>query len=152
MRNREISRQIQRLQLLVKKTQEASNDSVEIQSHWAKYLCVISAGVIENAIKEIYIEYVQRMVSKPVANYVISNLGQLRNPKTQKFLETAAAFKTIWKEDLESFVLVNGRGDAIDSIMGNRHRNRSGGRDGFVMRSMIVTFYTFGVKTTVVMC
>ena len=30
--------------------------------------------------------------------------------------------------------------------------NRSGGRDGFVMRSMIVTFYTFGVKTTVVMC
>lgn len=105
----------------MKKTQEASNDSVEIQSHWAKYLCVISAGVIENAIKEIYIEYVQRMVSKPVANYVISNLGQLRNPKTQKFLETAAAFKTIWKEDLESFVLVNGRGDAIDSIMGNRH-------------------------------
>ena len=38
------------------------------------------------------------------------------------------------------------------SISFLRQRNRSGGRDGFVMRSMILTFYTFGVKTTVVMC
>ena len=42
--------------------------------------------------------------------------------------------------------------DTASRAMAYIFGNRSGGRDGFVMRSMIVTFYTFGVKTTVVMC
>ena len=121
MRNKELFRQIQRLKSLINRSQEACGDNIEMQSHWAKYACVISAGVIENAIKEIYIEYAQKMVSKPIANYVSSQLGQIRNPKTQKFLDVAAAFKLEWKSELEIFVSAEGRDSAIDSIMNNRH-------------------------------
>jgi hypothetical protein len=121
MHNREITRQFQRLQDLIKKAVEATDGSIELQSHWAKYLCVLSAGLLENAIKEIYIEYAHNQVSKPIANFISSIFSPIRNPKSQKFLEIATAFNPIWKGELENYLNDYGRGDAIDSIMNQRH-------------------------------
>lgn len=90
-------------------------------SHWAKYLCVLCAGFIENALKEIYGEFARGAASKPVADYLNSILSKIQNPKTSKFLETARAFKVSWGDELEVFVNQNGRREAIDSIMNNRH-------------------------------
>ncbi|MCA1565536.1 MAG: hypothetical protein LC803_07845 [Acidobacteria bacterium] len=121
MHNREIARQFQRLHDLVKKSDEATAGTIELQSHWAKYLCILSAGLLENAIKEIYIEYAQNQVSRPIANFISTLLSPTRNPKSQKFLEIAAAFNPTWKDELETHLNDNGRGDAIDSIMNHRH-------------------------------
>lgn len=121
MHNREIARQFQRLQDLVKKSDEATAGAIELQAQWAKYLCILSAGLLENAIKEIYIEYAQNQVSKPIANFISSLLSPTRNPKSQKFLEIAAAFNPAWKVELENYLNDDGRGDAIDSIMNHRH-------------------------------
>ena len=59
MKNQEVSRQLQRLQSLIKRTNAASRGDIEMQAHWAKYLCVLSAGFLENALKEIYAEFVR---------------------------------------------------------------------------------------------
>jgi len=121
MHNREIARQLQRLHDLVQKSGEATAGAIELQSQWAKYICVLSAGLLENAIKEIYIEYAQNQVSRPIANFISTLLSPIRNPKSQRFLEIAAAFNPDWKDELESYLNDDGRGDAVDSIMNHRH-------------------------------
>ncbi|NJN87764.1 MAG: hypothetical protein HC881_17515 [Leptolyngbyaceae cyanobacterium SL_7_1] len=121
MTNREISRQIQRLRNLINRASIVCGGDAEIQSHWAKYICVVCAGLLENALKEIYTDYASKQVSKPIANFVSSKLSQIRNPKSSVFLETAVVFNTIWRSELEDFMRDEGRGDAIDSIINNRH-------------------------------
>ncbi len=54
MRNRNINLQLQQLNSLFRNTSSASSGNIELQAHWAKYLCVLSAGLIENALSEIY--------------------------------------------------------------------------------------------------
>lgn len=121
MQNREIAKQLQRLNDLIKKTDEACSSNLELQAEWAKYLCILSAGLIENALKAIYIEFTQKKVSKPIAGYVSSTISPIRNPKTQRFLDIAAAFNPTWRDELETYVNDEGRLEAIDSIMSQRH-------------------------------
>ena len=59
MENQELSRQLQRLNYLFKQTNAATRDDFELRAHWAKYLCVLSAGFLENAISLIYGDFVQ---------------------------------------------------------------------------------------------
>lgn len=121
MRNQEITRQLQSITDLINNTQSATSSSIELQAQWAKYICILSAGLIENALKELYINYATKQVSVPIAKYVSSKLSAIRNPRMDRFLETAGAFSPSWKNDLEVFSDNNGRGYAIDTIMGNRH-------------------------------
>jgi len=121
MQNQEIHKQLQKLNDLIQRTQSACHNDFELQSHWAKYICILSAGLLENALKELYSDYAKKQVSQPVANFVSSNLSHIRSPKMQKFLEIAAAFKEDWKDELENYVNSNGRTEAVDSIMNNRH-------------------------------
>ncbi len=121
MKNFEVSRQLQGLDALIKKAASSTQD-VELLSHWARYFCVRTAGILENGITEIYSEYVVRTSSRPVANYASSRLAHIQNPKSQRFLETARSFDAHWAATLESFLDDDGRKDAIDSIMNVRHQ------------------------------
>jgi hypothetical protein len=121
MQNRDISIQIQRLQSLIKRSTEATKENIELQGDWAKYLCVLTAGLLENSIKQIYSDFANRTVATPLANFVSSNLSPIRSPRTQRFLEISSAFSMIWRGELENYFNDNGRGEAIDSIMRHRH-------------------------------
>lgn len=121
MQNREISRQIQQLHSLIARTYQASADDIEMQSHWAKYICVLSAGLLENALSELYAEYAQKVASAAVASYVRTSISKIQNPKTIKFIETAGTFKKEWADELADFASDEGRKDAVNSIMSNRH-------------------------------
>jgi hypothetical protein len=133
MNNREVARQHQRLESLIKNTLKASNDDLNLQAHWARYLCILVAGFLENALKEIYSEYIKSKASKPIADYAVSNLMSLQNPKANKFLELAGAFQREWRDSLELFIQENGRKDAIDSIMKNRHEIAHGKDTGITI-------------------
>ncbi|WP_341314362.1 HEPN domain-containing protein [Paraburkholderia sp. IMGN_8] len=122
MKNQEMSRQLQRLDSLFKRAAEASNGDFDLQSHWARYLCVLVSGFVENGVKEIYSEYVSHGASKPVADYAIAHLSTIQNPKAEKILTIAGSFKKEWREELEKYLEDDGRKDAIDSIMANRHQ------------------------------
>lgn len=122
MKNQEVARQVQRIQSLIKKTQEASDDNFDLQAHWARYLCILVSGLIENSLKEIYSEFINSRASKPVADYAISYLSKLQNPKAEKIMELVGSFRQEWKMELEIFLTNEGRKDAIDSIMNNRNQ------------------------------
>lgn len=121
MKNREIARQIQKINDLISKTSLACGGDIELQAHWAKYLCVLSAGFVENALSEIYGAYVDKAASPAVAKYARANLSKIQNPKSTKFIEIARSFKPDWGEDLEAFVGDDGRREAIVSLLSNRH-------------------------------
>ncbi len=133
MKNREINRQLQALNDLLKKTDEATKGSLELQSHWAKYVCILSSGLIENSLKEVYSEFVKNASSQPVANYTCSILKKVQNPKATRFVETARMFKVEWANELECHMEEEGRADAINSIMSNRHLIAHGKSSGITL-------------------
>jgi hypothetical protein len=121
MKNAEIYRQIQSLEALIKKA-AASTKEAELLSHWARYLCVRTAGLLENGITEIYSEYVARTAARPVANYATSRLDTIQNPKAEKFIQVARSFDLHWAVALEKYLDEDGRKDAIDSVMAIRNQ------------------------------
>jgi len=133
MHNREISRQIQQLNALIARTDQVTVGDIEVQSHWAKYICVLSAGLLENALTELYTEYAQGAASEAVSAYVRANLSKIQNPKTSRFVEIASTFKKEWGEELSVFANEDGRKDALDSIMANRHLIAHGKRSDITM-------------------
>ena len=77
--------------------------------------------MLENALTELYVEYAQRAASEAVAAYVRTSISKTQNPKAAKFIETASAFKKEWGDELSAFAEEEGRKDAVNSIMSNRH-------------------------------
>ena len=122
MNNRELSRQLQVLKSLFDKVKALPEGDIEIISHWAKYLCVLTAGFIENSLSEVYIDFTARSSSSHVASFSRKVLSQIQNPKTERFIEITSSFNKSWGDDLELFVGENGRREAINSIMTNRHK------------------------------
>lgn len=122
MRNRELSRQLQRLNSLIARTDEASNSNLELQAHWAKYLCVLCSGFLENSIAEIYAEYARDSANSSVAGYVARQLDRIQNPNVQTILDTTYKFKKSWGDMLSDYIVKNGRKEAIETIMTNRHK------------------------------
>ena len=121
MKNFEVSKRVLRLHTLMKAATSSTLD-VELQSHWARYICVLVAGLLENALIELYSEHVTRASSGPTANYARSRLATIQNPKAVKFVDLARSFDPIWAKELENFMADDGRKDAIDSIMNLRHQ------------------------------
>ena len=132
MKNVEVFRQLQRLKSLIQKAVVSTPD-VELQSHWAQHFCVLASGVLENALKEIYSEYVRRAASPAVSSYARSRLVQIQNPKSTVFVETTRCFDPTWAAKLEAFLQQEGRKDAIDSIMANRHQIAHGQNSGITV-------------------
>ena len=122
MRNGELTRQIAAIRLLIKNSSAATAADLELQAHWARYACVLAAGLLENSIVDLYSDFVRRNAQKPVADYAEVQISKIQNPKTSRFVEVARSFKSAWADDLEKFVEQSGRKEAIDAIMANRHQ------------------------------
>jgi hypothetical protein len=138
-------RQKQKIEWLINQAKTFDGDQLELQSHWARYLCVLVAGFLENAISEVYSSYVQKCANAQVANYVTSVLNKIKNPKSQKFLETARSLNPDWELNLNNYIQQNGRKDAIDSVMTNRHLIAHGKDSGITLAS-IDQYFKKGVE------
>lgn len=106
---------------------------MELQAHWGRYLCVLVAGFLENAIAEVYSEYVYRTGSKPLASFISNRLFKIQNPNSQRFVDTASSFRDEWGKDLEGFLSEEGRKEAIDGIMNHRHQIAHGQNAGITV-------------------
>lgn len=122
MESLSLNKQYNQIKKLIEETRKSCGDNFELQGHWAKYICVLSAGFLENAISEVYIKLVNSSSSPSVSNFTQRVLEKIQNPKSSKFIEVASSFKKEWGIELEVF-LNNDEDlkDSIDSIMRNRH-------------------------------
>ena len=124
MRNRELVSQLASLKSLLNRTDEATGGNIELIGHWGRYLCVLTAGFLENAHTKIYAQYVRNAASPAVAKFATRRLEDISNPKASRFVETARSFSERWGDDLDAFLNEDAqrRKNAIDSIMNNRHQ------------------------------
>lgn len=113
--------QLNKLKELIRKAGTSSLSDLELQSHWARHLCVIAAGFLENALRDVYSDFVKGSASPQVAAFAISMLSGLRNPKAGRFVDIAARFEASWGSELERYLEESGGKDAMDSIMANRN-------------------------------
>jgi len=107
---------------MINSSRDATLFNLEMQSHWACYICIRAAGFLENSIKELFSSYIRGKANENVANFAIRQLDSINNPKTKKFIEVANCFSKEWAADIQNFSDSNGYGYAIDAIMTNRHQ------------------------------
>lgn len=123
MKNRELNRQHQVIVSLIDSTNMFTSDNIELQGHWGKYLCVLVSGFLENAIFEIYSEYINSSASPNVRSFANKKLSGIQNPNSNRFLQTAQSFSKEWGDNLSDyFDSYPAQKSAIDSIMANRHQ------------------------------
>lgn len=128
MKNRETIQAKDRLDDLFSRVNEFSGD-LELQSHWARYLCVRVSGFIETSIRSILSEYARKMSAPSVANYVENRLSSFQSPNMERILQLLRAFNSTWANQLKS--LTEGElKDAIDGIKANRDIIAHGGNVG----------------------
>lgn len=120
----------QRIDALQKKaeTPPVSLD-MELQSQLARFLCVLSSGLIEQATTSILEANARAKSRSEIANYVSSQLARLQNAKFEEILLLLGRFDPSWRQHIESNTPQDIR-DAIDSIVNNRNQIAHGGQVG----------------------
>lgn len=122
MKNRELSRQLDSLRDLIARTPRACGHDIEMQAHWAKYICVLAAGFLENSVEHVFGEFCDKSASPQVARYARRVLAGVQNPKYGRFVEILESFSADLGKSLHAHCNDDrGRGDAINSIMAHRH-------------------------------
>ena len=123
MKSVELSRQTAALRQLIKRVgHDPSTRALEMQGHWARYVCVLTSGYVENVVRDIYGQYIRKnSYSGPVIRYTTRQLDGIQNPRPEKLVQIAAAFDPNWGRALESYLNHNYRSDAVNAIMTNRH-------------------------------
>ena len=96
-------------------------DNVELQSHWARYLCILTSAFLELALRELYGHYARQRSAPFVANYVERNLGYVQNPSMDRILTLAGSFSPEWASKLKDQTEGELK-DAVDSVVANRNR------------------------------
>ena len=129
MRNRKLTAQLDSLTSLLERTETATSGDIELIGHWGRYLCVLTAGFLENSLGEVYGEFVSGAASPQITRFAMSELERISNPKASRFVDIARRFNPVWATELKVFLDEDGgrRRNAIDSIMSNRHQIAHGG-------------------------
>ena len=108
----------QKLDSLIAIVAQVAND--EMKAHWARYLCVLISGFIENSLKLLLREHALRRAQQDVASFVNNKLSRISNMNEQKIKELLGEFSDKWREDFEQNITEEQK-SSIDSIIANRH-------------------------------
>ncbi len=142
MKNRNVVSYQQRLDSLFEKVKDISD--IELQSHWARYLCVLVSGYLETSVRVIYSEYSEKRANENVAKYVSSRLERFQSPKMGNILELTRAFNQQWAKELETATEGELK-ESVDSIVTDRH-NIAHGRDIRITYARISKYYQNAIK------
>ena len=141
MKNRDVAHYQQRLDNLFEKVKDI--EDFELQSHWARYLCILVSGYLETSIRAIYSEYSSKRADRNVANYVSSRLGRTWTPKMENILMLIGAFSRQWEVELRS--ATEELKESVDAIVANRN-NIAHGKDTGISYRRICDYYKDAIK------
>jgi formyltetrahydrofolate hydrolase len=120
----------QRIDTLEAKARTAPVSSdMELQAQLARFLCVLSSGLIEQALIIILDNHANKKSQSRVAQYVSYQLSRIQNAKFEDILVTVGRFDPAWRDYIEKNTSSEVK-DAIDSIVNNRNQISHGGQVG----------------------
>ncbi|MDQ2841187.1 MAG: HEPN domain-containing protein [Acidobacteriota bacterium] len=116
----EVHRFEQRLNALFQKASTLSDD-LELQAHFARYLCVLVSGYLETAIAEVYSHYARDKGHPHLATYINRQMNRFQNPNMTKVLNLVRDFNPIWADQIQALTQGEIR-DSVDSVVADRHK------------------------------
>ncbi|CAM1366431.1 conserved hypothetical protein [Tenacibaculum sediminilitoris] len=147
--NPDLERQYLRLTNLIRNTRDSFEPDDELQSHLAKYLCILCSGFLENALKITLSDFAeQRTGDEMILSYLKSQLQRINNPNSGKIRDTTKIFSPILEERLNTFMQVNDKSSAINYIIKDRHKIAHG-KDSDITIRKIEEYFTKVVKVFV---
>lgn len=96
------------------------SDDAEVQAHWAQYLCVRAAGLVETCVALIVTDYCQTRCSPELQRFLKSHLGRFQNANPEKIKQLLTSFEPQWGPGIDAYWDGQRRG-ALTSIFNNRH-------------------------------
>lgn len=107
-------------------TVASSIQDMRMQGEWARYLCVLVSGYLENSIRIILTSYISRNSSLKIQRFNDQLISNLTNCKHGKIVKVLEQFDIVWSSDYISKIESRGRiqneiKDSIDSLVQNRH-------------------------------
>jgi hypothetical protein len=94
---------------------------LEVQSDYAKYLCVLVSGFFENAVVALVLDFAERRSSPEIMSFVERQLDHWTNPNTEKIINLFGAFSADWRQLLMDY-LVDQRKESLNSLIALRHK------------------------------
>ena len=112
----------------------------ELQSDFAKYLCVLVSGYIERAMVELVLEHAREKGAPTLLRFVEQRTRTFTNASSSRIQELLGSFDPAWRQELAENVLVDEWRDAVDSIVSLRNTIAHGGSVGLTY-NRIVEYY-----------
>ena len=98
---------------------------LEIQSDFARYLCVLVSGYLEKSIAELMLEHARNNGSLTLQRFVEKRTRRFANANFERLLDLLSSFDQDWCRDLGAE-----HKDAVDSVVGLRNSIAHGGMVG----------------------
>lgn len=103
-------------------TYTVANEQVE----WAKYLCVLTAGYIEESLRVLLLDFASKNSSIEIQRFLEREINFITNCKTERIVNVLNKFDINWAEKFANDIKDNSPidreiKDSIDSIVSNRH-------------------------------
>jgi hypothetical protein len=99
----------------------APSAELEVQSDFAKYLCVLVSGFFENAVVALILQYAEQRSAPEIATFVERQLDRWTNPNVDKIIALFGSFNPDWRTSLDSY-LIDERKDSVNSLVALRHK------------------------------
>jgi hypothetical protein len=115
----EVERQKRRLDATFQRA-SGIRDDAEALSDFARYLCVLVAGFLEQAVIEIALEHVKVHSHISVQRHVEQRLRQFTTAKAERIIQLLGSFDPDWRSDLEDYI-VDDHKAAVDSVVDLRN-------------------------------
>ena len=129
-----------RLDAVFARVKSLGSEDIQVQSDFARYLCVLVSGFVEAAVSELASEYCRRCSAPQVSNYAQSQLSKLQNVKTERLLQLLGSFDPTWRTELDTF-MDGPRKDALDSVVNLRNKIAHGESVG-ITYTQILDYYS----------
>lgn len=107
----------------------------ELLSDFARHLCVLVSGFLEQALIELLLEFVRLRSNAAIQRYVEQRLRRFTTANAKNITDLLGSFDLDWQKDLESY-LVDEHKDAVDSVVNLRHTVSHGRFAGVTMASV----------------
>jgi len=130
----QVQRERQRLDETFKRASGVKGDP-ELSSDFARYLCVLVSGFLEQAIIELLLEYVRLRSPEAIQRHVGQRLRRFTTANVHNITELLCSFDIDWQEDLKSY-LVDEHKAAVNSIVDLRQAVSHGRFAGVTMVSV----------------
>lgn len=107
-----------RLEKLAQKTPDEPED----QADWAKYLSVLVSGYLEQALKEILLEFAGRHEANRLQQYIAGTWPESRNMKTANIKEILNHFDQGWAARFDEWIVTGDQYKSeINSLIASRN-------------------------------